>query len=155
MEILPSYFVNLFNLILSQGVFPSAWSKGFIVPLHKSGNTDDPNNFRGICTSSCLGKCFTSIMNTRLNDFLENKEIMNKCQIGSRKGYRTADHLLVLKTLIDTYKLKRKPIFACFIDFRKAYDSVWRAGLFYKLIINGCSKKFIRLMLSMYCKFIC
>jgi hypothetical protein len=26
--ILPSYFVNSFNLILSQGVFPSAWSKG-------------------------------------------------------------------------------------------------------------------------------
>ena len=121
------------------------------MPLHKSGNTDDPNNFRGICTSSCSGKCFTSIMNTRLNDFLENKEIINKCQIGFRKGYRTADHLLVLKTLIDTYKLKRKPIFACFIDFRKAYDSVWREGLFYKLIINGCSKKFIRLMLSMYC----
>jgi hypothetical protein len=57
--------VNLFNLILSQGLFPSAWSKGFIVPLHKSGKSDDPNNFRGICTSSCLGKCFTSIMNTR------------------------------------------------------------------------------------------
>ena len=64
-------------------------------------------------------------------------------------------HLLVLKTLIDTYKLKRKPIFACFIDFRKAYDSVWREGLFYKLIINGCSKKFIRLMLKGQCQLQC
>jgi hypothetical protein len=60
------------------------------------------------------------------------------------------NHVLVLKTLIDVYKLKRKPIFACFIDFRKAYDSVWREGLFFKLIINGCSKNFIRIMLSMY-----
>ena len=120
------------------------------MPIHKSGNTDDPNNYRGICISSCLGKCFTLIMNTRLNDFLESNKITNKSQIGFRKNCRTADHLLVLKTLIDVYMLKRKPIFACFIDFRKAYDSVWREGLFFKLIINGCSKNFIRIMLSMY-----
>ena len=75
-------------------------------------------------------------MNTRLNGFLESNKITNKSQIGFRKNCRTANHLLVLKTLIDVYKLKRKPIFACFIDFRKAYDSVWREGLFFKLIIG-------------------
>ena len=149
-QILPSYFVNLFNLVLSKGAFPSLWSKGYIVPIHKSGNTDDPNNYIRICISSCLGNFFTLIMNTRLNDFLESNKITNKSQIGFRKNCGTADHLLVLKTLIDVYKLKRKPIFACFIDFRKAYDSVWREGLLFKLIINGCSKNFIRIMLSMY-----
>ena len=44
MTVLPSYFVKLFNVILSKGVFPASWSKGFIVPIYKStGNTDDPN----------------------------------------------------------------------------------------------------------------
>ena len=120
------------------------------MPIHKSGSQDDPNNYRGICISSCLGKFFTLIMNKRLNDFLENNKIINKSQIGFRKNCRTADHLLVLKTLIDVYKMKRKRIFACFVDFRKAYDSVWREGLLFKLITNGCSKRFMRIMLSMY-----
>ena len=80
---------------------------------------------------------------------------MNKCQIGFRKKFRTADHLLVLKTLVDYYKSKRKPIFPCFIDVRKAYDSVWREGLFLKLILNGCSRKFICLMLNMYSSYNC
>ena len=81
--------------------------------------------------SSCLGKCFTSILNYRLNTFLEEHEILNKHQIsGFRYGFRTSDHILVLKTIIDSYKLHKKPLFACFIDFRKAYDSVWREGLF-------------------------
>lgn len=97
-----------------------------------------------------MGKFFTLIMNTRLNKFLEEYKIMSKCQIGFRKDCRTADHLLVLKTLTDFYKSKRKPIFACFIDFKKAYDSVWREGLFFKLIQYGCSKNFIRLIISMY-----
>ena len=136
-EVLPSYFQKLFKEILCRGYFPSVWSKGFIVPVHKSGSDIDPHSYRGICISSCLGKFFTLIMNERLNEYLQENNIMNKCQIGFRKKFRTADHLLVLKTLVDYYKSKRKPIFACFIDFRKAYDCVWREGLFLKLILNG------------------
>ena len=40
------------------------WSYGIITALHKSGNKDDPWNYRGICISSCLGKLFCSILNT-------------------------------------------------------------------------------------------
>ena len=148
--VLPSYFVKLFNVILSKGVFPASWSKEFIVPIYKTGSTDDPNNYRGICISSCLGKFFTLIMNERLNHYLEQHKILSRCQIGFRKDCRTADYLLVLKTLMEIYKVKRKPIFACFVDFRKAYDSVWREGLFFKLISNGCSKNFMRILLRMY-----
>lgn len=61
-----------------------------------------------------------------------------------------SDHLLVLKTLIDFYKSSRKPLFACFIDFRKAYDCVWREGLFFKLIKYGCSRKFVAILLNIY-----
>ena len=57
---------KLFNLILKSGVFPTSWSNGIITALHKSGNKDDPSNYRGICISSCLGKLFCSILNTRL-----------------------------------------------------------------------------------------
>ena len=40
------------------------WNNGIITALHKSGNKDDPSNFRGICISSCLGRLFCSILNT-------------------------------------------------------------------------------------------
>ena len=147
---LAPYYVKLFNTILSSGVFPRIWSEGFITPIHKSGSKTEPGNYRGICVSSCLGKFFTLILNTRLNNFLEENNILNNYQIGFRHGFRTSDHLLVLKTLIDSYKSSRKPIFTCFIDFRKAYDSVWREGLFFKLIKYGCSKKFVAILLNMY-----
>ena len=58
---------------------------------------------------------------------------------------------MVLKSLIGHYKSKRKPIYACFVDFRKAYDTVWRNGLFYKLLRNhNISPKFVRILQSMY-----
>ena len=147
---LPLYFVKIFNILLSKGIFSSAWANGNIVPIYKSGNTFDPGNYRGICISSCLGKFFTLIMNTRLSEFLEENNVINRCQIGFRKHHRTADHLLVLKTFIDFYTSHRKPIFACFIDFKKAYDSVWRKSLLFKLISCRCSKTFLRFISNMY-----
>ena len=38
----------VFNYILDTGKYPPSWSKGVIIPLHKKGDTSDPNNYRGI-----------------------------------------------------------------------------------------------------------
>ena len=44
-----------------------------------------------------------------------------------------------------------KKVYACFDDFQKAYDTIWRNGLFYKLMKYGFSQKInIFLMNSMY-----
>ena len=32
------------------------------------------------------------------------------------------------------YIITRKKVYACFVDFRKAFDSLWHEGLFYKLL---------------------
>ena len=56
----------------------------------------------------------------------------------------------IIISIVDCNKLKRKPIFTCFIDFKKAYDSVWREGLFYKLLLCGCSKSFLKCIVGMY-----
>ncbi len=58
--------LRLFNLVLSSGCFPDIWSQGLITPIHKSRDKLDPNNFRGICVSSNLGKLFSSILNNRI-----------------------------------------------------------------------------------------
>ena len=41
-------------------------------------------------------------------------------------------------------------IYACFVDFRKAYDSVWRNGLSYKLMKCRVSRKFLSLISNIY-----
>jgi hypothetical protein len=75
-EVFAPYFVKLFNLILSSGVFPRIWSEGYIVPIYKAGSRLDPGNYRGICISSCLGKLFTLILNSCFNTFLEGNKIL-------------------------------------------------------------------------------
>ena len=128
----------MFNKILNTGTFPNVWSKGYITPLHKSGTASDPDNYRGIMINSCLSKVFTSIINNRLYKCFAEKGIINDLQIGFMKDSQSSDHMLVLKTLIDEYITNKKGgLYFCFVDFRKAYDSVWREGLFYKLLKAG------------------
>jgi hypothetical protein len=45
------------------------------------------------------------------------------------KGARTSDHIFSLKTLIDEYFRKNKYVFVCFVDLRKAFDTVNRHAL--------------------------
>ena len=96
--------VKLFNFIISKGTFPDSWSTGMITPIFKSGNRSDPSNYRGICVTSCLGKSFCSILNTRLSVYFHNQIILHSSQIGFLRGYRTTDHIFILmRTLIDKY----------------------------------------------------
>ena len=96
-----------------------------MTPLHKSKDLTDPNNFRGVAVSSCLGKLFNKVLNTRLENKCISEGLISECQGSGKKGSRTADHLLIIRFLIDKYvNTSGKKLFACFFDIRKAFDSV-------------------------------
>ena len=94
--------------------------------------------------NSCLGKLFTSILNTRLKGHVVDQNILYQAQIGFLPGHRTSDHIFSLRTLVDKY-VKHVPkgkLYTCFIDFNKAYDSAWHNGFFYKLLQYNIRGKF-------------
>ena len=41
-------FTHTFNKPLTAGYFPSSWAEGHVVPLHKKGDINNVNNYRGI-----------------------------------------------------------------------------------------------------------
>ena len=83
--------------------------------------------------------------------------LLHKSQIGFMPGHRTSDHLFSLRTIIDKYvKASTKgTIYACFIDFKKAFDSVWHDGLFLRLLQNNINGNFYSLIKSLYSKSKC
>lgn len=151
-NILLNGYLKVFNLILKTGLFPSGWCEGLITPIFKSGNRLHPNDYRGICVSSCLGKFFSLILNERLNRFTNDNKSLHPSQIGFLPGNRTADHIFTLKTLNDKYvnQVKNGKIYACFVDFKKAFDSVWHEGLFLKLLENKIGGHFYDLIKNLY-----
>ena len=125
----------LFNAILHSVLYPTQWKSDILTPLHKSGEKSDTNNYRGLSVSSCFGKLFNKILQKRLETFCNKKNLINDVQGSGKSGSRTADHLLIVRFIIDKYvKNGGKYLFTCFVDLKKAYDMVPRAKLFYTLL---------------------
>ena len=148
--------VKVFNKLLKEGHFPVSWTEGIVIPIYKQGCCTDPNNYRGITLNRCLGKLFCHVLNTRISNFLEHKSFLKKEQAGFRKNFRTSDQMFILKTLVDKYTQKSQKngktnkLFTCFIDLKKAFDTVWHEGLLLKLQKAGINGKMYSILKSMY-----
>ena len=110
----------------------------------------DPNNFRAITVADAISKILAIMMNERVEKWNQEQKILRKEQIGFKKFSRPADHLLVLRTLVDVYTNEGKKLYTCFVDFQKAFDCVWRTAMFYKLIKYGMNKHTVKLIKNMY-----
>ena len=150
-SIFKKIYKKLFNLILDSGIFPEIWADGLIIPIFKKkGNKNDANNYRGITLISCLSKLFTTVLNNRLKKVCEM--ILKENQAGFRPGYSTLDHAFSLYCIFLLYKRMQKPLYMAFIDYQKAFDTIWRAGLWHKLLKQGISGKFLNVIKNMYDK---
>ena len=141
--------LNLFNQCLSHGVYP--WTTSVVTPLHKKGSIYDPNNYRAIAVASNLGKLFATILLKRLIIFRAKVEPDTPNQLGFCQGAQTADHILTLSTCIEKYvQVKKVRLFSCFVDYAKAFDTVCREALLYKLWKMGIQGRFFGCLEYMY-----
>ena len=124
---------------------------GLVKPIYNGkGDSSNPENYRPITLLSCLGKLFTSILCDRLNAFADETELINETQTGFRKGYCTIDNIFVLDFLSKYALNNNKKLYCAFIDFKQAFDTVSRNGLWTKILNSGKDGKCFRFIKSMY-----
>jgi len=141
--------LNIFNQCLEFGAYP--WGTSVVTPLHKKGSIYDPNNYRAIAVASNLGKLFASILLQRLIKFRAETNPDTPNQLGFCKEAQTADHILTLSTCIEKYiTTYNTRLFSCFVDYAKAFDTVCREALLYKLWKMDIKGRFFDCMEYMY-----
>lgn len=149
-DILPSYLCKIFNILLNKGYFPSLWSQGYIVLIHKKGSLSNVENYRGITLLSCFGKLFTRVINNRLTAWAEQYNVYIEAQAGFRSDMGTIDNIFNLHGLITHLLNQRKKLYCAFVDFTKAFDFGNRDILWYKLIKFGITGKLLNVIRSRY-----
>jgi hypothetical protein len=127
-ELLHIPLLTTFNCFLEEG-FPEALSIGVVHTFFEGGDASKFDNYKGITIRPILAKLFTMILEKRLSDWVEQHGLRAKDQPRFRKDYRTTDQLFILRTLIKQSKAKKKPLYCCFVDFKKAFDTVPREVL--------------------------
>ena len=149
-----NFLCIFFSKCFSSGLIPSALLKSIIHPIEKSGADSDslnPSDYRGISLQSVVMKVFCAVLNNRLSDYLETNNLLVEEQNGFRQDRSCQDHLFTVYNLVESRQLSGLQTFACFIDFRKAFDSITREVLWKKLEhsvhIKGC---FLNILIKMY-----
>jgi hypothetical protein len=126
---LVSYVAYLFNHVVRTG-FPSSWSHHIIHPIHKSGPSRDPNNYRTIMVGHTFSKLYATVLHMKLSFDLEQRHLRARGQAGFRPAHQTIDHIFTLWAIIEEARHRSSKVYCCFVDFRKAFDFVPREALF-------------------------
>ena len=141
---------RLFQHAFSTGQLPPAWCAAILCSVFKKGDPDVMDNYRGIAVGSLFGKLYSMVLEHRLNQFAEENGLRASGQAGFRRKRRCSDHVFVLKHLIDRSRASGQHLFACFVDFRKAYDMVRRDLLMQSLAAMGLHDRMLTAIVSMY-----
>jgi len=147
-EEMAKHLLRLFNWLRERESIPAEWQRSVVVNLFKEGDRADPGNYRGIALISCLGKLYLSMWATRIAKHAEHR--LGERQGGFRSGRSTVDQALILHEVLLRRKRAGKDSFLCFVDFRKAFDTVWHAGLWKRMWDSGIRGKAWRVVRNLY-----
>jgi hypothetical protein len=142
----------LFNTIWRSGTWPDGWRQGTVMPLFKQGSGSkrtDANDYRPITLTSCVSKLFEALLLSRLNDWSQRTARLVEEQCGFRAGRSTLDQIFTLHELLAHKREAGKVTYMAFLDARRAYDTVWREGLLFKLAQAGIRGRMFSMLHSM------
>ena len=90
-------------------------------------------------------------MNNRLRVFTKNQNLLSASQLGFVAGNRTSDAHIIIHNLVKKICHRdNSKIYSCFVDFKKAFDSIPRDLLLKKLIKFGITGKFFNIIRHNY-----
>jgi hypothetical protein len=90
---------KLITSIWNKEELPDQWKEFIIVPIHKKGNKNDYNNYRGISLLSISYEILSNFLLSRLSPYVD--EIIGVYQCGFRRNRSTIDHIFCICQILE------------------------------------------------------
>lgn len=140
--------VELFNAIYRNGNIPKEWLKSTFVAIPKKTNARLCSDYRTISVMSHTLKLFLKVLHFRIYQRCE--QYIGDTQFGFRNGLGTREALFSLQVLAQRCRDVGVDVFACFIDYEKAFDTVRHDKLIDVLVQLGLDGRDVRIIRNLY-----
>ncbi len=120
----------LFNLMLSSGLVPDKFNTSILIPIPKGKKLSLPSDYRPISISTPMCTLFELLIRKSM-PFLE---YLHPNQFGYKKETSCKSAFFVVNETLNHYNDSNSNCHAVSLDAAKAFDKLWRDGLFFKLI---------------------
>ncbi len=146
------FLFNILGMCLLLAVVPQQWREATLFALYKgAGDPCDPSNYRGIALTSAFGKLFERVLLHRLLRWLRKSRLWLLPQFGFRAGCSCMHAVFLLRTMVlDVLRCGKGPVYAAFVDLRKAFPSVGRDALFDRMLDLGMPYYLVSAVRSFY-----
>ena len=147
-EYISEPLTHIFNLSISQEIYPEKLKLSKIIPLHKGGSRNELSNYRPISLTSSISKLFEKLIYTRIHDFINKYNLIYPYQFGFREHCSTTYALFEVVEMINQAVNNRQYIMGIFLDLKKAFDTVNIDILLQKLSHYGIRGNTLNLLTS-------
>jgi hypothetical protein len=110
----------------------------------QKGDKTDCNNYRGISLLPTSYNNLSNILLSWLGPYVD--EINGDHQCGFRCNMSIADKIFIIRQILEKKFEYNETAHQLFIDFKNAYDSVWKEELYNILLEFGVPTKLVRLL---------
>lgn len=115
---------RLANMCISEGKYPTILKTARVTPVYKRGDPQNPENYRPISVISVFSKILEKLLHSKINNFLERYNILNKCQHGFRHQHSTETAAIDLTEFIYRELDNGHRVAAIFFDLSSAFDTL-------------------------------
>lgn len=141
---------KLINLCWMKKRIPDEWKTGVILPIYKKGDTKECDNYRGITLLCTTLKLYERVLEKRLRQIVGKQ--LEDIQSGFRPNRSIQDHIFTVQQVIEKKITKDKDIYVCFVDMKKAFDTISRTKIWDSLKNKKVDNHLIQAIKSLYHK---
>uniref|UniRef100_A0A8D8SHV0 Craniofacial development protein 2 n=1 Tax=Cacopsylla melanoneura TaxID=428564 RepID=A0A8D8SHV0_9HEMI len=139
---------KMYNKIYETGILPQPWLTSEFITLPKSTGAKRCEEYRTISLMSHLLKLFLKIIHRRIYKLCEEQIAPN--QFGFLNAVGTREALFSVQVLIQRSRDVNSNVFACLIDYKKAFDRVKHEMMVEILKQIGTDARTINIITNLY-----
>jgi hypothetical protein len=130
---------HVISLSLNTGIVPVQLKIAKVIPIFKSGDKQQLDNYRPISLLNVFSKIYERVVYNRLVTFLNINQLLSPYQFGFRKGHSTVHPVTLFMNSVSESLNNKKHSIAIFCDLKMAFDTVDHSILLKKLKKIGIS----------------